>query len=296
MDGELDVLGQQMEGPGAGLLQHGPAEEEACAGDGAAGTQQAAGVVEVAALPQEPQGVAGGDPVIAVVFAVAVAGDDIVALREGTVHGGDVTGVQNVVGVKDNVAVEPGGVVLLQMAQQGLEGVALAHLHVIEALIDGGSGAAGNVGGVVGAVVRQHEDVQQTLVIGLAAETADEVGNDGGLVPGTDQHGVVVGRGLQRRRLGSLALGQQPRNGNVQELIGIADKENNGDDVIGHSQSIHKEASFLCMKILCVLEIIVHIGYHMRDRLSRTGSDTFVMLRAGERRRKKFKICSRTGR
>lgn len=101
------------------------------------------------------------------------------------------------------------------MAQQGLEGVALAHLHVIEALIDGGSGAAGDGGGVVGAVVRQHEDVQQTLVIGLAAETADEVGNDGGLVPGTDQHGVVVRRGLQRRRLGSLALGQQPRNGNV---------------------------------------------------------------------------------
>ena len=49
--------------------------------------------------------------------------------------------------------------------------------------------------------------MQQTLVIGLAAETADEVGNDGGLVPGTDQHGVVVGRGLQRRRLGlKLAL------------------------------------------------------------------------------------------
>ena len=140
-------------------------------------------MVEVAALPQEPQGVAGGDPVVAVVLAVAVAGDDIVALREGAVHGGDVIGVQNVVGVKDKVAVEPGGVVLLQMAQQGLEGVALAHLHVIEALIDGGSGAAGDGGGVVGAVVRQHEDVQQTLVIGLAAETADEVGNDGGLVP-----------------------------------------------------------------------------------------------------------------
>ena len=78
----------------------------------------------------------------------------------------------------------------------GSGGRTLAHLHVIEALVNGGSGAAGNVGGVVGAVVRQHEDVQQTLVIGLAAETADEVGNDGGLVPGADQKAHGDGKRL----------------------------------------------------------------------------------------------------
>ena len=216
-----------MEGPGARLLQHPAAEQEAGAGHGAAGAQQEPGVIEIPALPQEPQGVTGADPVVAVVLAVAEAGDDVMAVGKRPVHGLHIVGSQNIVRVKHEVAVEALGIVLLQVLQQLLQGVALAHLHLVEPLIHVGPGHPGHHGRVVGAVVRQDENGQQTLRIRLSPEAGDQVADDPLLVPGTDQNGVpvvlgrAVGPGLP-----------QPGHRDIQELIGIADEEDNRYDKI----------------------------------------------------------------
>ncbi len=120
-------------------------------------------MVEVPALAQEPQGVARGDPVVAVVLAGAVAGDDVVPGGERAVHLLDIVGGEEVIGVKDEVAIVSGRDVPRDMGEERLEGVALTDLLAVEALIDNRAALARDARGVVGAVVRQHEDVQQTL-------------------------------------------------------------------------------------------------------------------------------------
>ena len=98
---------------------------------------------------------------------------------------------------------------------------------MIEPLIHVGPGHPGHHGRVVGAVVRQDENGQQTLRIRLPPEAGDQVADDPLLVPGTDQNGVpvvlgrAVGPGLP-----------QPGHRDIQELIGIADEENNRYDKI----------------------------------------------------------------
>ena len=72
-------------------------------------------MVEIAALPQKPQRVARADPVVAVILAVAVAGHDLVPLREDPVHLLYVIRLEHVVRVKDEIAVEALREIPLQM-------------------------------------------------------------------------------------------------------------------------------------------------------------------------------------
>ena len=57
----------------------------------------------------------------------------------------------------------------MQPAEQVVQGVALAHLGLIEALVDKRAGGFCHLGGVVGAVVGHHVDVQQFggVILGL---------------------------------------------------------------------------------------------------------------------------------
>ena len=239
MDGELNVLDQRVEGPGAHLLRHGAAEEEAGAAHGAAGAQQMAGVVEVAALPQIPQAGAGAEPVVAVVLGIAVAGDDVLAVGEGAVHLLDIVGREDIVGVKDEVAVKALGVVPAEVVHQGGPGVALAHLGFVGPLVHGGAGHPGNERRVVGAVVRQDEDVDVVGVVGLAAETGDEIADDGLLVPGADHDGEVVDL-----RLAVGVRSAEPDHGNIQKLVGVAEEKDDADDPVDGFQRFHRERSF----------------------------------------------------
>ena len=110
--------------------------------------------------------------------------------------------------------------------EQVLEGVALAHPHLVEPLIHMGPGHPGHHGRVVGAVVRQHEHVHQFGGIVLRLDAVDQVADDGLLVAGGDEDGDAVGR--------RLAVGRvlfPPRHGNIEELIGIAEekRQHNGE-------------------------------------------------------------------
>ena len=193
VDGKLDVLGEQVELPAAGALQHLPAEEEACAGHGAAGAQKHPGVVQVAGLPDKPQGVPGGDPVVPVVLGVAVAGEDLIPVAEGLVHGLHEAAVQHVVRVKNQKPVEGPGVVLLNVQEQLLQGVPLAHQVLVEPGVYHRSLGPGDLRCPVSAVIRHDEGGDEALVIGLLADALQQIRDDRLFVPGADEDGEPVG-------------------------------------------------------------------------------------------------------
>ena len=126
------VLGKIV--PGVGLakmcIRDSPGEEEPGAGDGAAGAQVVPGAVQVFRLPQKPQPVPRGDPVVPEVLAVAVAGDHPMPGGERLVHLRDEAGVQQVVCVKGEEPVVALAA-LVDLPQQEVEGVApVSYTHL----------------------------------------------------------------------------------------------------------------------------------------------------------------------
>ena len=122
----------------------------------AVGAQQGAGEVEEPGLPQEPDGVAGGDPVGREVLGVAVAGHRVIAPVKGAVHLGHEIRVHQIVRVKDKIPVIDVLSLFLQAAEQVVHGIALAPALLVKALVDERPCLPGYGGGVVGAVVRHH--------------------------------------------------------------------------------------------------------------------------------------------
>ena len=221
VDGELYVLGQQVEVPAAAVVQHLAGEEEARAGDGAARAELHARVVQKLRLAQEPQRVAGGDPVVPEVLGVAVARDDAVALGEDAVHLLYVVLLEDVVRVEDEVAVEGAlGEELVNAAQQVAQGVALADLRGVEALEDYGAALGRHPGRLIRAVVRDDEGRDEARVVALAPDALEQLADDRLLVPRRDQHGVAV-----RPRGSPAPVLHQEGHEDVDELVGIADDE-----------------------------------------------------------------------
>ena len=213
-----------MEGPAAVILNDPGGHQEAGARHVAVGAQRHTGTAEEAGLPQEPQAVARGDPVVPEILGVAVAGQGIVLARvKGPVHGGDEIGVHVVVGVKDEEALVPGAPLRLQAVEQVVHGVALAHLDLVEALVDDGARLPGDGGGVVGAVVGHHVHVQQLGRVVLSLEILNQICYDIGLVAGTDDRGVPVLPHLLLQRA-PLAAGQADHQ--VHQLIEIGQRQN----------------------------------------------------------------------
>ena len=249
-DRELNVLRQQVELPAVGFVQNTLGEQEARPAHGGAAAQPVPRAVQIAALPQEPQGVAGADPVVGIVLAVAVAGDDLVPAGEHGVHPLDVVRRQHIVRVEHEIAVEAVGIVGLDVLSQKVQGVALAHVDVIEPLIHHGAAASCDVGGAVGAVVRHHEHREQRGIIRLLPQTVQKTANDGSLVPRRDEHSIAVGRG--RAGKGALLFGQHQRY--VEELIGIADKKQRRDQRVHGPQSSFHERHFLSFSVSPMVE------------------------------------------
>ena len=222
-DGKLDILGKEEEVPAAPLLQDAAAEAEAGAGDGAAGLQQVAGMVEEGGLPQEPKGIAGGNPVVGVVLGIPVAGDDLIAVGEGAVHLRDVVGLQQVIRVEDEEAVEYLAVVPINVGQQLIHGVALAHLDAVEPLIDHGAVLPGYLRRRVGAVVGDDKSRHQVAGVVLTADGVQQMADDGLFIAGGDQNGIAVQLGGAVR----LVLFKK-RDGQIEKLIRIAQDKQSG--------------------------------------------------------------------
>ena len=170
MDGKLNVLRQQIEPPAMALVQYPLREQKARSAHGGAAAQTVSRAVQIAAFPQEPQGVPGADPVVAEVFAVAVAGHDLVSGGEALVHALEVVRREDVVRVEHEVAVKALRIVCTDVLQQKIQGVALAHVHMIEALVHHRPMFPRDGGGAVGAVVCRHEHRHQGHIVGLRGQ------------------------------------------------------------------------------------------------------------------------------
>ena len=229
-----------MEGPAILLQQHPAAEKEARAGDGAACSQQHPRMIQVFRFAQKPQPVAGRDPVIAVILGISVARHDVVSVGEGFVHPLDVIRTQEVIRIKDEVAVKALRLVLRNVPQQGVEGVALAHLFAVNAFVDRRARRARHVRGTVRTVVRHDENLQLVLRVGLPVQAVDQVGNDLFLIARTDQNGIAV----QLRRLVRLILFDM-RNQNVEKLIGIAHQKSDHQYGVHRFKIFHPDSPFL---------------------------------------------------
>ena len=239
IDGELDILGQQEEVPAAALPQHLVGKEKARAGHGATAAKAHPRVVEILRLAQKPQRVARRDPVVAVVFGVAVAGHDLIAGGVDLLDLGDKVRVKDIVGIQHKIGVVMPVTGTLDALQKLIEHVALTHLLGIEALIDGRTMRAGHARRVIRAVVRTDKNVHAVHGIGLCADAVEQLPDHVLLVARRDEHGNAVVF-VPTLKFSS----PQQRHSHIIKLIGIAqEKERHDDGVDGfdgtHSISPH---------------------------------------------------------
>ena len=238
-DGKFDVLHQQMERPAAALIQYLLRKKEPGAGNGAAAADGLPGAVQVAAFPQKPQGIPGADPVAAVIFAVAVAGDDLIAGRKALVHAGKEIRGDEIIGIKDKVGIEPVGIVRADMRQQRFKGVALPYRRFILPAVNNSALLRGDLGGAVGAVISDDKHRHQGKVVVLPVQAVQQVPDDCFLIAGGHQHRKAVGPGG-----GKVLFPAQEGNGDIDKLIGIADKKQDTDHLIdGFQSNSHKRSS-----------------------------------------------------
>ena len=150
----------------------------------------------------------------------------------------DEVGIQDVVGVQHQVGVVAPGGPLPDVIQQELQGVALAHVAGILAGEDLRPVGAGDDGGGVGAVIRDNIGVQQLRRVILGVDAVQKLADDGLLVPGGDEHGDPVpgGGGL------GLFLLCEKADGQIHELIGIAEEEERHDDGIDRLHGTHRHS------------------------------------------------------
>ena len=81
---------------------------------------------------------------------------------------------------------------LADMGEEEVQGVALAYMAGVIALVDDRARVAGRLGGVVSAVVGYHIDVQIFGGVVLLLKAVYQLGDHRLLVPGGDQHGVAA--------------------------------------------------------------------------------------------------------
>ena len=223
--GELDVLGEQVPLPAAVAFDDLRGHEEARAGNGAAGVERQASLVEELRLTQEPHGVTGGDPVAVVVLGVTVAGGCDGAVVEGLVHLAEVVHVEHVVGVEDEIRLIAAiGILAADDVEAVIERVTLAHLLGIETREHDGTGLASDLGSVIGAIVGDDEHVDKLARVVLHLDRVDELADDRAFVARADDGGEPVV--LPRYKLLGLA-GEHHEH--VVKLIRIADGERQED-------------------------------------------------------------------
>ena len=114
---KLDVFGQQIKRPSTHSIQCGLAEKKPCSGHSAAGAKLHPSAIQILAFAQKPERITGGNPVISIVFGVAITGNNLIALREGFIHMTNVIRGEDVVGVKNKVAIKAARIVCLNVRQ-----------------------------------------------------------------------------------------------------------------------------------------------------------------------------------
>ena len=142
--------------------------------------------------------------------------------------------VQHIVGVENDVGVKIRMTAALHFAQKKVERIPLAAFCRVKALVHLRAVGAGGLGGLVGAVVRRDEYVQEPRRVALRGDAVQKISDDRLLVPRRNKNGDAVQR---RVRPGFSA--RQPRHGYVQKLVHIAGKKQTHDHEVYHFYGLH---------------------------------------------------------
>ena len=205
--------------PSAVLADHVARDQEARTRYRAVDAQLGTRPVEEACLAQEPQRIAGGNPVITEVLGVAVTGQRrILAGVEHLVHLADKVGIDQIIRIKhEKGIIGLLAFVLKDAVEQPVHRIALADLYLIETLIHGRTRLARHRGGAVRAVVGHDEYIQQVRRIILCFQAFDQVSDHALLIAGGNDRRISV----QLCILSDLLTLSEQANCQIHELIGI---------------------------------------------------------------------------
>ena len=206
-------------------------------------------MVQILAFAQKPQRVARADPVCTVVFGVAVACDDPVAVRKRLVHAGDIIGGQDIVRVEDEKAVEGvGAEVAADVPQKKVHRIPLADQRFVLPFIDGRAAFACDAGGRIGAVVGGDENAHKLGRIILRLNASNQVGDDRFFVARADQNGKTMQFG---GCVGAVAFHVHERD--IQKLVAVTDKKDDPDDKVDGFDDVEKFHACSGLLLTCLL-------------------------------------------
>ena len=226
--GELNVLGQRVELPAVHALNNTGGDEVARTRDGARSLADVARVVEKACLAQIPGGISCRDPRAAEVLGVAVACDHMEALVKGVIHLGYVIAGDNVIGVKNKVALKGIGILVKNAVKTKVHDPALTLTGQVVTLIDDGASLASELRRVIGAGIGNHEDLDKLGRIVLVFDGAHEIGNYRLLVMRRNKEGIA----MELFGLGRCDLTAQGANDKEDHLVQKADREQRNHNLV----------------------------------------------------------------
>ncbi len=239
-EGELGVLGQGGVVPALG--EQIGAQDVAGACDVGGQAEPGARAVELHGTAVEVDAVGRGDGVAAEVLDVAVADGDVGAGVKGLIDLGKVVGVEEVVGVKDDVALhEINAEVAVDAREKVFQRIAFSGFGRVVTFVDDRPFCAGDGGGVVGAVVGYDKDFYPRHVVVLLPNAVEKMADDNLLVAGGDDDAVgveAVGGGV------GLGLAEKADDG-VDGLIEHEHRDQRGHDGGELVEHLHVVGSFL---------------------------------------------------
>lgn len=235
--GELDIFRKQEMLPAGLPVQDIPVDQKAGPGNGAAGAQKGAGVVQICCFPQEPEGIAGREPVGAVILRIAVAGKDPVPGAEALVHFCDIMFVKKVVRVKyEETVIILGPTQIGNMGIQLIQCITFSDQPLVEALEDRRAVFGGDPSGPVSAVIRYHIDIYQLGGIVAGFDALQQIADNFFFVSCRDHNGIPVGLTCRPVFLGRYDKCVQ----DIKKLIGIAQCKQDTDAGVEGHDPIHK--------------------------------------------------------
>lgn len=162
---------------------------EAGAVDGGRKPHAGTGTVEEEVLQIVEHRVAGADPVVGQILAVALALGHLGAAVHGVIHVAQIIGMHNVIGIKDDESINI--FTLGVFFEYEFEHIAFG-LNGVRALDDLAAVAAGDVFGVIGAVVHRRVDGEVIPIVILIIQRIDQVPDNLRLITGGNNNSKVV--------------------------------------------------------------------------------------------------------
>ena len=233
------------------------ADHKARPGNSRARADHGTRIVQIPAVAQKPETHRRRNEVSGIILGIPVAGRSDVARFEHVVHGVDEAGIDDVVRIENDEAVECVLVIPFDLREQIFERKALADLLRIPAFVNNRSRFFCDFRRAVRAVVRADEDLNHAVRVLLRKKAVDAVCNDAFFVSAADQdREPVLFVGFRDFPL------SEPRDRNKNVLIKITRREEKHDHKREDVNSLQNDGYF-CRRLDRLLGRPQDSTYHL---------------------------------